>query len=114
MGALAIPVASILFLLSGIHLYWAAGGGAGRGAAIPDIGGRPAIHPGPLACMTVALLLGAAALLLLGRAGALSLPVPRWVVTSGAWTVGAVFALRAVGDFRLFGLFRRVTGTAFA
>jgi hypothetical protein len=67
-----------------------------------------------VATTSVAVLLAAAALLLLGRAGVLSLPLPQWVVTSGAWTVGVVFALRAVGDFRLFGLFRRVTGTPFA
>src|SRR5205085_1331702 len=70
--------------------------------------------PGPLACMVVAALLATAAILVAAQGGLLRLPAPPWLVRIGTAGVGLVFALRAIGDFRLIGLFRRVTGTAFA
>ena len=114
MRLLALALASVLAVLAAIHLYWAAGGRLARAAAVPHLGARPMITPGPLACVAVAALLLAAALLLLGRSGALSLPGPDWLAVAGTWTVGVVFVLRSIGDFRFFGLFRHVTGTAFA
>lgn len=114
MRFLTLLMAAVLSLLAALHVYWAAGGRAARAAAVPEVGGRPAMAPGPLSCLVVAVLLLAAALLLLGRGGVLSLPGPRWLVVAGAWSVAAVFALRSIGDFRLFGLFRQITGTTFA
>jgi hypothetical protein len=114
MHILSLLLATILGLLAALHLSWAAGARWGRSASIPELNHRPALQPGPLACTVVAILLTVAALLLLGQAGVLALPGPRWLTAAGAWAVGVVFTLRAVGDFRLFGLFRRVTGTQFA
>jgi hypothetical protein len=114
MRLLALLVGSILTLLAALHLYWALGGRWSLGAAVPELDGRATIRPGPLACSAVAALLLAAALLLLGRGGVVSLPLPRWLVIAGTWTVGLVFVLRAIGDFRFFGLFRHITRTTFA
>jgi hypothetical protein len=41
-GAAAIL---ILLMLAGVHLYWAAGGKAGKGKAVPSANGRPVIKP---------------------------------------------------------------------
>jgi hypothetical protein len=114
MRPLAVAVASILALLAALHIYWAVGGRWSRAVAVPELDGRSVISPGPVACAAVAALLGAAALLLLGRGGVVPLPLPRWIVAAGSWMVGLVFLLRAIGDFRYFGIFRRVSGTAFA
>jgi Protein of unknown function (DUF3995) len=106
----------VLVPLALLHFYWAAGGRTGRGVAVPELRGRPAFQPGPLACILVGMLLLAAALVLLGRSGAVAapLPFPPWIFGAGSWTIAAVFALRAIGDFQYFGFFRRVTGTPFA
>jgi len=114
MPFLALVVASVLALIAALHFYWAAGGHAGRAAAVPEMNGRPTLEPGPLGCFSVGVLLVLAALILLGRGGVVRLPGPRWLFVIGSWSVGAILALRGIGDFRSFGLFRRVTGTRFA
>ncbi len=62
----------------------------------------------------MALALGAAALLVLGRAGVIPHMAPPWTYASGAWGLGGVLLLRAIGEFRYVGLFKRVRGTRFA
>lgn len=97
-----------------LHLAWAFGWRWGLASALPEVSGRPALAPSRAATLTVAAALSAAGLLVLAHAGALPSALPR------TWTrillnVGAgVFALRAVGDFRLVGFFKRVRGTRFA
>ena len=114
MRLLALFLASVLTLIAALHFYWAAGGRSASAAVVPEMNGRPTIQPGPLACSAVGVLLVLAARLWLGRGGALRLPGPRWLSAAGSWAVGGILALRAIGDFRFFGLFRRVTGTSFA
>jgi peptidyl-prolyl cis-trans isomerase A (cyclophilin A) len=111
MGA---AVGLVLVFLAAMHLYWLAGGRRGIGAAVPEVDGEAAFEPGPGATIAVAaLLLGAAGLVTL-CAGLWTLPVPDWLPRIGTWTVAAVMAARAIGDFRLVGLFKRVRGTEFA
>jgi hypothetical protein len=44
-GAIAIV---ILLLLAAVHVYWAAGGKAGKAAAVPTAEGRAIIKPSAL------------------------------------------------------------------
>lgn len=115
---LALSISAVLLALAMLHVYWAAGGRAGRAAAVPELpepGGRKAFDPTPGATLLVALALTLAALVVLGRAR-LWTPsaVPPTVFDAGTWLLAAVFLLRAVGDFRLVGFFKRVRGTRFA
>jgi Protein of unknown function (DUF3995) len=107
----------ILVFLAAVHLYWAAGGKAGKSAAIPTAEGRAVIKPSALATATVAAALSAAAALVALRIG--------WFAPAGfvgdsifvraaVWLLAAVFALRAIGDFRYVGFFKRVRDTGFA
>ncbi len=109
-----ILAAAVLFGLGAFHVYWAAGGGWGTGASIPERDGAPLFAPGPAITLLVAALLGSAALVLLGRVGVWGDALPRWPFVAGAWTIAAVFGGRVVGDFKWFGIFKRVTGTPFA
>jgi hypothetical protein len=114
MRQLSCLLSASLAMIAVVHFYWAAGGRTARAAASPSLNQTPVFRAGPLACVAVGLLLLTAAFLILGRGGVLTLPVPRILMIVGTWGVGVVFALRAMGDFRYFGFFRRVTGTAFA
>ena len=109
-----VGTAGILTMLGLIHVYWALRGVSGRSVALPERHGRPVFQPSRTGTLAVASGLFAAALMLLVRTGALWLPVPdawpRW----GAWTLASLFALRAIGNFRYVGIFKRVTGTPFA
>lgn len=113
-GAAAI---AILLMLAGVHLYWAAGGKAGKGAAVPSASGRPVIKPSAFGTAMVAVGLCVMAALVALRIGWLNLPVlpgSRVIVQVGVWLIAAVFALRAIGDFRYVGFFKRIRDGRFA
>jgi len=109
-----ILVAGVYALLSALHVYWALGGSAGSTAVLPRVGERPAFQPSLLATVLVALALAAASALVLCRVGIARWPLADWMLRPCMYALGAVFALRAIGDFRLVGFFKRVRGTRFA
>lgn len=111
---IAIVVAIVLASLATAHVYWAVGGKAGAAVVPTRPGGAQLFAPGRISTLAVAgaLLLGAG--VVLGRAGAMPRVVPEPLYRLGAWVLGAVFTLRAIGDFRYVGLFKRVHGTRFA
>ena len=111
---IGIATAGILVVLGLLHVYWAAGGAWGGDVAVPQRDGRPLFQPSPAATVVVAVLLFAAGLVVLGRLGLWGTVLPRWPFLFGPWVLVAVFVGRVVGDFRWFGVFKRVTGTPFA
>ena len=106
--------AGLLVLLGLIHLYWAARGIKGRSIALPERDGHPVMQPGRTSTLAVAAALFAGALTLLARLGLIWLPLPASWLRGGAWTIATLFGLRAIGEFRYVGLFKRVKGTPFA
>jgi hypothetical protein len=110
----AMLAAAVLFGLGALHVYWAAGGSFGADVVVPRRDDHPAFAPAPTATLIVALLLCAAGLVFLGCVGLVGRWLPRWIFAAGIWTIAVVFAARVVGDFRWFGLFKRVSGTQFA
>jgi len=92
--------ASILSILGVMHLYWAGGGTIGKGATVPTAHGKPVLHPTPMLTVGVAIGLFAMAAMV--------------AVRVGLWLVAAVFLLRAVGDFRYVGFFKRMRDSRFA
>jgi len=107
--AFAIPLAGILAVLALLHAYWALGGRWGKAYAVPVVRGQRSFNPSQFATWVVCGLLGVATILVIAAAWS---PLPLWDV--GLWGLAAVFALRAIGNLRSFGFFKRITGTAFA
>ena len=117
MITLAIVIAALLAALAALHLFWAFGGRWGSAAAIPTwpVDGTPLFSPGLVATLGVAVALATGAALVLVRVGLITPPAgPIRLYRAGVWALGAAFALRAVGDFRYVGAFKRVRGTPFA
>jgi uncharacterized protein DUF3995 len=83
----------------------------GRRAALAEVDGRPRFVPARGATLAVAAALIGAAVVVLARADLILGFVPRWASQAAAGVLGAVFVLRAVGDFRLMGFFKSVRGT---
>jgi hypothetical protein len=107
----------ILIGLSGMHVYWAAGGKAGRTGTIPSLSERPVLKPTPATTTAVAFGLAAMAAWLgvgIGWPGLPAFPALHLLVQAGVWLMAAVFALRAVGDFRYVGFFKSVRDSRFA
>lgn len=115
MPALSVAIAVSLFLIAALHLYWGLGGKWAAHATLPATdGGKPLFRPGLLACTVVAVGLVLMAWLLLTHVGLLS-PVVTLRTSAIILTgVAVIFALRCVGDFRYFGIFRSIRHTDFA
>jgi len=71
------------------------------------------MEPGRASTLAVAALLIAAAIVSLWRGGWPDAG-PAWVPRLGIWIIAAVFGLRALGDLRTVGFFKKVRGTAFS
>src|SRR5690348_1716569 len=111
---LALLLATVFTALAAIHVYWSLAGGA-AGETVPTrADGTPLFRPTVGGTLVVAGALLAAAAVVLGQGGVAALPIPPAVYRVGAWGLGAVLALRAVGDFRYVGLFKRERRSAFA
>ena len=109
-----LVVVAVFVVLSLIHAYWAFGGRAGRAAAVPELGARPAFVPSALATFAVAVALALCAGIVAASAGIIISGVPATWSTWLAFALAAVLLTRAVGDFRLVGFFKRVRATRFA
>jgi len=97
-----------------LHCYWLVGGRMGILAAIPEVDGKPAFLPSATATFVVAFGLALCALLLAAASGLVSLPVPHSVLSWFTRALALVLLLRAIGDFRLVGFFKRIRGSRFA
>jgi hypothetical protein len=84
-------------------------------AAIPtNAQGKPLFSPGPIACVGVAVAaLIVAAVLVSGLLPSLREQYPM-VYVYLPWLLCGVFAMRAIGDFRYCGFFKRIRGTLFS
>ncbi|NOU10932.1 MAG: DUF3995 domain-containing protein [Nitrospira sp.] len=100
--------------LSLIHIYWLFGRRAGQRAAIPEIDGKPVFQPSTLSTLVVAMGLALCAVVIAGTAGMLALPLSQTILAWLTRGLAVVLLLRAIGDFRLVGFFKRIHHTCFA
>lgn len=108
---------SILVIICAIHVYWAFGGRWGLAESVPERNGAKAFQPGRSVTLAVALVFGCMALFYVHQLGWLTFLtalVPGWLDRWGLWLLAAVFLLRAIGDFRYVGFFKRVREGRFA
>lgn len=105
----------IFFAISGIHIYWALGGKWGSHSAIPaNLKGKKLFFPGVFATIIVAIGLFLFALATLGNLGNFNEWIPRNYIHYADLGITTIFYLRAIGEFRYVGLFRKVKDTDFA
>ncbi len=119
MTALACLLALVFAVLAGLHVYWAGGGKWAGAATLPKhADGRPLfqIHGarGALACLIMAVGLGAFGHLCLAQVGLAPKLFLAGRIPLALLVISGIFALRSLGDFKYVGLFRRVHGTDFA
>lgn len=109
-SAAKLALAALLSTIAAVHFYWAAGGARGIHLAIPSTPGansQPVFTPGPGGTAAVGVLLLAGAAVATGHL----LPASQATLLR---LMAVVFALRAVGERRYVGFFKRVKGTPFA
>jgi len=105
----------ILLAISGIHFFWAFGGHWGADAVIPtNTEGKTMLKPDIFATLVVAFGIFAMALLHLEKVQSLGLTIPAWINTYGLKIIAGIFLIRAIGEFRYVGFFKKIKETKFA
>ncbi|MGE0470541.1 MAG: DUF3995 domain-containing protein [Nitrospira sp.] len=105
---------AVFACLSLVHVYWLVGGRVGQLAAIPENDGKPIFEPSALATLVVAIGLALCAVVIAATAGILTATLPQTVLAWLTRALAVILLLRAIGDFRLVGFFKRIRHTRFA
>ena len=115
MHTISILVATAFAGLALLHIYWALGGKLDTRKMIPVVNGKPVFTPGAFGAFVVAMVLAcfAAVALALGFCDIVAVDYQPYVKFPG-FAVGGVLFLRAIGEFRYVGFFKRVRGSDFA
>lgn len=98
-----------------MHVYWALGGKWGMDAVLPVVGeDEKPFMPGMFATLAVALVLGGFAFITTGNLGIYGKYVPLIFFKYASLVLSILFFLRAIGDFKYVGFFKKATNTLFA
>jgi len=103
--------AILLLIIALLHFYWALGYKWGLDKAIPTgIKGQRTLKPPKILTALVGIfLLGFAYVAyMLGQGNHHNIMVYM------GWTIGVIFILRAIGEFNVVGIFKKIKGTVFA
>jgi Protein of unknown function (DUF3995) len=111
---LGILLTAIFAAIALLHIYWALGGSTSNISAVPTVEGKQAFTPSTFGTLMVAAAFVMAIFVVLGQFGFLGALVPHWIFRTGLFTISVIFLLRAIGEFKLVGFFKSVTGTPFA
>ncbi len=115
MSLLALLLFTLFFTLAILHYYWAIGGKWGFDKALPtDENGKRILNPRPLESTLVGLLLTSFSVFYLYKSELIWIDLSSSILNYISWTIPFIFILRAVGDFKYIGFFKRVRSTVFA
>lgn len=112
--AVAIAVSAIFFLLALWHFRMAFSPATGASGAVPSVDGKPLFVPSSRATIGVGIALLVFAALVAATAGLLPLALPRVVLVWLSYALALGLLLRAIGEFKYVGFFKRVRGSRFA
>jgi glucan phosphoethanolaminetransferase (alkaline phosphatase superfamily) len=113
---ISLLLSLVFFCIAAIHFYWAFGGKLFLNAAIPtnEKSEAKVFSPSPLATLFVALIFCALGIFVLLKAGLVLFPLLLWMSNYGLGFIAFVFFVRAIGDFKYAGFFKKTTNTLFA
>jgi glucan phosphoethanolaminetransferase (alkaline phosphatase superfamily) len=113
---ISLLLSLVFFCIAAIHFYWAFGGKLFLNAAIPTNENSEAkiFSPSPLATILIAFIFCALAIFILIKCEIIFLQLPIWINYYGLWFVVFIFTVRAVGDFKYAGFFKKASNTLFA
>lgn len=114
---LIIPViinTVILTVLSTVHFYWAFGGKRLYEDVLPtSSNGLHKLNPSMTAGVVIAVGLLFLALMTAGNLGLFNKYIRKVYFRYGTLLIAIIFLVRAIGDFKFIGFFKRVKGTRF-
>ncbi|PZX51045.1 uncharacterized protein DUF3995 [Algoriphagus chordae] len=112
---LSVLLSLILIVLALIHFNWVFGGEFGFKESLPtDERGERVLNPKRLDSAIVGLGLTAFGMFYVFKTGLFAFHLPEWILNYVGWIIPVIFLLRAIGEFRYIGFFKRVKNTEFA
>lgn len=101
--------------MAAIHFYWALGGKWGANAVLPQINSQKRVFtPLPIATFAVAIPFLQISLIFAQAAGWFYFEILGQYISNLLFILIAVFAIRAIGDFKYVGFFKKIKNTEFA
>ncbi|MFZ1749890.1 MAG: DUF3995 domain-containing protein [Saprospiraceae bacterium] len=111
---LSIILATIFGLLGFIHFYWSFGKTWGLDITIPTtLSGDRVLRPKKLDCALVGLGLSLCSLFYLKLSGLIDFEISSTSIKVVSWIIPVIFILRAIGDFKYVGYFKKIKNTSF-
>ena len=111
---LSILLSLILIGLGIIHFNWAFGGEYGFEKSLPTKeNGERILNPKKIDSAIVGVGLTLFGLFYIFQTGIMVYNMPEWIMRYGSWIIPAIFLLRAIGDFKYVGFFKRIKKTKF-
>lgn len=114
-STLAILLIVIFSILALIHFYWASGGVWGFESVLPtNEQGQQMLSPQTFDSIIVGSGLTLFAAFYWIAFISANRKLPFWVRKIGLWAIPLIFGLRALGDFKYIGFFKKIKSTEFA
>ncbi len=111
---LSILLSIILIALGILHFNWAMGGEFGFSKSLPTKeSGERVLNPTKMASAIVGIGLVAFGIFYVFKSGLIALNLPGWITIYGGWIIPIIFLLRAMGEFKYVGFFKKVKNTEF-
>ena len=99
---------TIFILHSFLHIYWALGGNWGMSAIVPYVSeGQRRFRTGVYARLAIGAVMGVFAFITIGNMGIFDAYLGRDFIRYATTVIGAIFLLRAMGDFHYMGFFKK-------
>ena len=111
---LSFLLSLILIGLGIIHFNWVVGGKYGFAESMPTKeNGERVLNPKKIDSAIVGLGLTAFGLFYVFKSGIITNYLPDWITEYGGWIIPSIFILRAIGEFKYVGFFKRIKRTNF-
>jgi len=111
---LSVLLGLIFFILGGIHFNWVFGGEFGFAEALPTKeNGERILNPRKFDSAIVGIGLSAFGFFYLLGPGIVDFDLPEWLVKYAGWIIPSIFILRAIGNFKYVGFFKKIKSTSF-
>jgi hypothetical protein len=111
---LSILLSVILFGLGMIHFNCVIGGKFGFAESLPTKeSGERVLNPKRIDSAIVGFGLTAFGIFYLFKSGLIQYNLPEWIMNFGSWIIPLIFLMRAGGEFKYVGFFKKVKKTYF-
>ncbi len=115
MQIISIALTTTFTIIAALHIYWAVGGKLDIRNMVPVVNNEPVFTPGAIGTFIVAIVLfGFAGIsLALGFSNKVPVNYLPFLKIAGI-AIGIILLVRAIGDFKYAGFFKRIKGSNFA